>query len=176
MLAIVRDTTPEPIFAAWLSTGHGLLSQRSDIEWKLADWLADGRERFGNQAEFDFLADELGIAPKRLKSAVKVAMLFPPHMRDASLTFDHHESVANLPATEALTVLKQAKDAHWDDRETRVEAVRRQAQIQPSLGQEVDWPYHCLMTLQRAWNRAEPATRRDFFDAITENDLGDLDL
>lgn len=164
-----------PTFADWLGQGKALLDRRNAVEWELADWLATGRETFGNQAAFDFLADELGIAPQRLKASVKTASVFPPHLRDRALTFDHHESVANLPVTDALDVLKTAREQHWDDKETRVAAVRRRAEIAPSLLPEEDWEQAELMALTRAWNRARSSVRSEFMDMAEEANGGVID-
>lgn len=162
-------------FADWLAAGKRLLESRDAVEWQLADWLATGRETFGNQAAFDFLADELGIAPQRLKASVKTASTFPPHLRDRSLTFEHHESVANLPTPDALAVLKAAREQHWDDKETRVAAVRRRAEIAPSLIPEEDWEQTELLALTRAWNRARSSVRAEFFEMAEEAEGGVID-
>lgn len=174
-LSVIQAASPIG-FADWLASGRLLLQQRNELDWRLGDWLAEGRETFGNQAAFDFLADELGIAPKQLKSAVKVATAFPPHMRDTALTFQHHEAVATLPTVEALDVLKSAKTNHLDDRETRIEAVRRKVQIgQTTLLPDDDWDHHALMAITRAWNRAPEHVRGEFLELAAEAELGDID-
>jgi len=182
-LTIVKAEPPAEAFGTWLETGRELLHERNDVEWKLADWLADGRKRaeakepgFGDQASFDFLGSQLGIAPKELKSAVRVATAFPAHLRDASLTYGHHESVSNLPATDALAVLKSAKAQHWDDRQTRVEAVKRQTQLsQRTMLPEDDWDHHHLMNMTRAWNRSTREARETFLELTEEANLGTID-
>lgn len=175
-LAVIERAAVPADFTAWLSTGRDLLAERNAIDWRLGDWLAEGRETFGNQAAFDFLADELGIAPKQLKSAVKVATAFPPHMRDTALTFQHHEAVATLPTVDALEVLKSAKTQHLDTRETRIEAVRRKVEIgQTTLLPDDDWDHHALMAITRAWNRAPEHVRSEFLELTAEAELGDID-
>ncbi|MFS0771057.1 hypothetical protein [Sphingomonas sp. 1P08PE] len=174
-LATIEAAAPPAGFTDWLSTGKDLLTKRTAIEWQLADWIADGREQFGHQAEFDFLADELGIAPKALKSAAKVAAAFPPHMRDTSLTFEHHEAVAGLPTSDAMALLKAASAGHLDERETRVEAVKRRAEIGQGTLIDDDWEHHQLMAIQRAWNRAQPNVRAEFLELAAEAELGVID-
>ena len=175
-LATIEATASPAGFTDWLNAGKGLLTERTRIEWQLADWIATGRDQFGHQAEFDFLADELGIAPKALKTAAKVAAAFPPHMRDSALTFEHHEAVIGLPASDALAVLKQARDGHLDDRETRVEAVKRRTEIgQGNVFTDDDWEHHQLMAIQRAWNRAQPNVRSEFLELAAEAELGVID-
>lgn len=164
-----------PLFASWLERGRSLLSARERADWNLADWLAEGREQFGNQAAFDFLGDELGIAPKRLKAAVKTVELFPPHLRDGTLTFHHHEAVSSLPSSEAMAILKIASEQHLDERETRVAAVQRRAEISPSLLPDEDWAQAEMLALQRAWNRARPEVRVEFLDMANDAGGGVID-
>lgn len=175
MNALATIATTPPGFTDWLSRGRELLTRRNEVEWELADWIASGRENFGNQAQFDFLADELGIAPKRLKSAAKVAALFPPSLRDSALTFQHHEAVSTLPTVEALDVLRRAKTEHLDDRETRVAAVVRKAAISPGLLPDEDWEQVELVTLTRAWNRARASVREEFLEMAEAANGGDID-
>lgn len=166
-LAII--TTP---FDAWLAQGRDLLTQRNALEWELADWLSTGREQFVDQAGFDFLADHLGIAPKRLKIAASIAKSFPPALRDQTLTFDHYEAVSNLPTLEALSVLQDARARHLDERETRVEAVKRKALSSPEQLPRDDPEYDELMGIVRAWNRADRNARQQFADLMSECHLG----
>lgn len=163
-------------FDAWLAQGRDLLTRRNSIEWELADWLDTGRETFVDQAGFDFLADQLGIAPKKLKVAAGIAKAFPPALRDTTLTFDHYEAVASLPTPEALSVLKDAKARHLDDRETRQEVVKRKAVLSPGLMSDDDWQLEFRMALQRAWNRADRETREYCLEAFNEAEGGPVDL
>lgn len=175
-LAIVEAAPLPAGMQDWLTTGRTLLQQRTALDWSLGDWIADGRERFGDQAAFDFLADELGIAPKELKGAVKVATSFPPHLRDAGLSFAHHESVVGLPRDEALGILKRAKVEHLDDRETRIVAVKRRAEIQPGYQAEIDWTDTQYRDLVRRWNAASEEVRRMLIEQHEETGFADIEL
>lgn len=175
-LATITAITPDTAFQTWLDTGRDLLTQRNDLDWKLADWLDTGRDSFVDQAGFDFLSDTLGIAPKKLKVAASIARSFPPALRDATLTFDHYEAVATLPRDEALSVLKDAKDKHLDDRETRQEAVKRKAVLSPAFMTDDEWQLEYRMALQRAWNRADRETREYCLEAFNEAEGGPVDL
>lgn len=170
-LATIPANDIAPTFDAWLNQGRDLLTRRNSIEWELADWLDTGREQFVDQAGFDFLSDALGIAPKKLKAAASIAKAFPPALRDVTLTFDHYEAVHTLPTTEALSVLKDAKARHLDDRETRQEVLKRQIVMQPPLIRD-DPEYDELMVIVRAWNRASAGARQTFADLMTESHLG----
>lgn len=163
-------------FDEWLAIGRGLAQQRRDVDWKLGDWLVAGQSAsFVDQIQFEFLADQLGLSPKRLKSAATVAEHFPPATRDETLSVEHHVNVASLPAPDALAVLKQAKEAHWTPEETRIEAVRRKAEIEPPLIDESDWEQHEFVAICRAFNRARESARQLFVDQIAETGLRDID-
>lgn len=171
-----RETLPAG-FADWVEHGRALAARRDALEWELIDWLASGKERFGQQLDFfDAIGDQLGIAPKVLRDHVKVATAFPPHMRDDALTFAHHEAVAILPPTEALAVLNRAKVEHLDNRETRQAAIRRRAEIVPDLLSDTDWEDAEYRDLARRWNRARSSVRQMLIDQYEETGLADIDL
>ena len=175
-VALKNDTMPVG-FADWVDTGRALVSRRDQVEWELVDWLADGKARFGNQLDFfDTLGDKLGIAPKELRGHVKIADAFPPHKRDTSLTFAHHEAVAILPPEEAVQVLHRAKSEHLDDRETRQAAIRRRAEIAPALIPDTDWQDAEYRDLVRRWNRSSREVRTMLIEQLEETGLADIDL
>lgn len=167
-----------PAFADWLERGRVLLAQRSAAEFGLGEWIKEGKEQFGHQFKFDLLGEKLGIAPQRLKVIAKTVEVFPIHLRDPNLPFDHHANVANLASLsmpDALDVLKTAREQHWDDKETRVAAVRRRAEIAPGLLPEEDWEQVELLALTRAYNRARPSVREDFLAMAEEANGGTID-
>lgn len=177
-MAVITATeiSTDPAFETWVSTGRDLLAQRTAIDWQLSDWIASGQDQFGAQLPLDLLADELGIAPKRLKAAASTAKAFPPALRDASLTFDHHAAVATLPRDEALPLLKMARENRLDEREVRQEAVKRKAEIgQVCNFTDEDWEHHELMTITRAWNNARRLVREQFMDLARESEWGPID-
>lgn len=164
-------------FDDWIGIGSDLAGQRREMDWMIADWLAIGQDRFSDQVEFEFLADKLGIAPKRLKAASATAIAFPTHLRDASLSVDHHAHVASLPSDDALTILRKAHLEHWTPEETRVEAMKRKVEIgQGNLLADDDYEYQELLALARASNRARPAVRREFAQMLADADYGVLDV
>lgn len=113
-----------PTRDAWLDTGRALAAERRDVDWRLADWLHDGKAAgYVDQTGFDFLAENLGIAPKRLRDITRAAEAFPPALRDAALSIEHHASVAHLPEPQLkLDVLARAKAGHWTPERTLHEA------------------------------------------------------
>lgn len=181
-LAIVEQ---EPTaFEGWVETCRTLVQQRDAIDWKLADHIAAGREQFGQQMAFDLLGEQLGIAPKRLKSAVKVAKLFPPAVRATNLPFDVHREIARVNPDSRFEVLNQAAKERWTEKTAhdRVEQYR----IDTGAILPDDDPEHREgVELLRAWNRmSTPAAReyiwpylqraaRNGFTSINEGDLDD---
>ncbi len=176
MTAVAILTPIAPTFTDWVATGKSLLQARTSLDWQLADWISDGKRQFGHQLEFDLLADELGITSKALKDTAKIAALFPAHLRDQALTFQHHEAVAILPTDEALSLLKRAKVEHLDDHETRSAAKRRRAEIQPGFLPDVDWEDVQYRDLVRRWNAATPEVRQMLIDQYEETSLADIEL
>lgn len=162
-------------FEDWVAIGRDLSTQRRNVDWMIGDWLAVGQERFADQVEFEFLADQLGIAPKRLKTVASTAAAFPAHLRDETLSIDHHACVASLPAEQRLEVLTRAHAEHLTPEETRIEAVKLRPPTQGAIFVDEDWQHAQLMDLQRAWNRADPSVRTDFMELANEARGGVID-
>ncbi len=171
MLAIVQ-TSP---LDEWIDKGRAIVSRRVEADWLLCDWMAEGKDAGHlTQTKFEFLQEKLGVAPKRLKDALKAAKAFPPSQRDASLSVEHHAVVASLPKDEALPLLKRASVEHLPVQAMR-EAV---AQHRLHTGErfEDDDANTTLCTLiVRAWNRGTPAARGMFMDLAKHAKLSVID-
>jgi hypothetical protein len=150
---------PSPEFLAWITDGRRLVDQRREIDWRLGDWLADGRQRFGEQAEFDFLADALGLEPKRLKEAERVALAFPEHLRAQDVPVEVHAYIAALPEDQRLEKLQQASREHWGTKEARAVVARHKQQ--EAMFEDEDSTARLATELFRAWNRM-PAEAREY--------------
>ncbi|MBB5709322.1 hypothetical protein [Sphingomonas xinjiangensis] len=179
-LAIV-ETAPVPAFDSWIEQGRTLAAQRRELDWQIGDWLAEGQEKFGDQLELGLLSERLGIDPKRLKQAEKVATAFPEHMRAEGVPFEVHAYIAALPADRRLPVLKQASDEHWGEREVK-RVVTQHRQLTAAFID--DDPERLATEMFRCWNRM-PVDVREYawellerakragFAAINEDDVGD---
>lgn len=160
-LAVIERAAVPADFTAWLSTGRTLLAERNAIDWRLADWMATGRETFGDQAAFDFLADELGIAPKALKSAVKVATAFPPHMRAAGLSFDVHKEIARVEPEQRLLLLTEAQRGRWNEKAAHEHV--EEWRINCGARMDDDDPEHAeVAEVVRAYNRLSSPEVREY--------------
>lgn len=165
------DDTPYP---HWLSVGRSLACQKRNIDWLIGDWIAFGRTHFPEQIELA-LAD-LADDPNRIKRIERTTATFPPHLRQPSLTFDHHAHVADMPVQEALPLLKAAHQANWTARQLRIEAMLRKCEIGQNLPRDDDPDHDHLLALSRAWNRAPRHVREEFADMIAESHLGVIDV
>lgn len=151
-------TTIITTFDAWVTTGRDLLTQRTTIDWQLADWIAEGREQFGDQAGFDFLAGELGIAPKLLRNAAKTAEAFPPARRSTALPFEVHASLALLPPGDRLPTLAKAATEHWGERQAKAAVIEHRHAT--AVFEDEDSETRLAVEIIRAWNRAPVESRQ----------------
>jgi hypothetical protein len=159
-LAIVEAQVPVG-FDDWIETCRALVQQRDAIDWQIADHIAAGREQFGQQLAFDLLGEQLGIAPKRLKSAVKVAQTFPPALRAPELSFDVHREIARVEPETRLKVLRDAAAGRWNEKvaHERVENIR----IESGAVLLDDDPEHReVVEMIRAWNRMSSPEVREY--------------
>lgn len=162
------------LYPDWIATGRALANSKRNIDWLIGDWLSFGRVHFPEQIEMA-IAD-LGEDPKRIKRIETTVTAFPPSRRDASLSFDHHAHVADMPTQEALPLLKAAHDANWTARQLRVEAMLRKCEIGQNLPRDDDPDHDHLLALSRAWNRAPGNVREEFADMIAESHMGVIDV
>ena len=153
----------------WITQGRSLVAQRLDTDWRIADWMAEGKTAGHlTQAKFDFLQDNLGLAPKRLKDALKAATTFPPALRDSTLSVEHHAAVASLPKDEALPLLKRAAREHLSVNDCREVVTQHRYQTGQRFDDEdVDSTFVTLMT--RQWNRSTPAAQELFVELLRAN-------
>lgn len=165
------DTTPYP---QWLALGRSLAARKRNTDWLIGDWINFGRAHYPEQ--ISLALDGLGQDDRTVRRIEKTAKAFPPTVRLASLSFDHHAHVADMPTQEALPLLKQAHDAKWTARQTRVEAMLRKVDIGQILPREDDADDDALMACVRAWNRAPKAVREDFAEMVSESGLGLIEL
>lgn len=153
MNAVVAITPAQmPVgFEAWMAQGRQLLERRDAIEWDLADWIAGGEDQFGKQLGLDLLADQLGIAPKRLRTAAKVAKAFPAAHRAPGLPFDVYQEIARVEPDQRLPMLSEAARDHW----TQAVAYDRVEQLRTCTRLTNDDKADALgAEIIRAWNRA----------------------
>ena len=162
-------------FNEWLDHGRSLYDERKALDWKCADWLADGQTRFPKQMALaiqEFATDP--IEQKLLTRSAKIAASIPPAQRCTALTFAHHMHVADLPVEERLVLLDRAAKERLSARALRIVAMERKAVLGVGNTQleDDDFEYVELMAVVRAWNRARPDARQSFYDMAGDAELG----
>lgn len=173
-LAIV-EAAVVPAFENWVAECRALVDERKAIDWRLADHIAAGRQTFGHQAGFDFLADSLGLAPKRLKDAEKRAKAFPAHLRAKDVPVEVHARIAALPESERVEVLQRASREHCDEKRAQTEVTQHKAQA--AMFEDND-PERLATLIYRAWNNAGPEIREHawpILEAAANNGFGIAD-
>ena len=157
-------------FTEWLEAGRQIAQAKHNIEWAMADWVSVGREQFPEQVELA-LGEMVG-NHQRISKIEKTVKAFPPHMRDPSLSFDHHMHVADVPTQQALPLLQHAKSDKMSAQQFRLHVMLdkvAQGQILPA---ENDPEYDQIVACARAWNRADTTARIEFAEMVADSDLG----
>ena len=161
-------------YSQWLWMGRNLVTQKNHIDWLIADWVVFGREKFPEQVELA-LADVVD-DDRHLKRLERTVRAFPPHLRHAGLSFDHHAHVASLPVQEALPLLREAGEMRTSLRRFALIARDYKEDHGHILRREEDVEDDQLMLLIRAWNCARKVVRTEFLDILSEINLGPIDL
>lgn len=157
-------------FDEWLDTGRDLASQKRHLDWLIGDWVAFGRAHYPEQIELalEVVTDD----PRQIKRAERTALAFPPHLRDTSLTFDHHAHVADMPVQEALPLLKAAKEEGLSAKQFRFHAMLHKIDAGTILPREDDPADDQLLALCRLWNRSDKNVRAEFAEMVADSKLG----
>lgn len=160
----------------WIDRGRTLAAKRRDVDWAIADWMVEGKAAGHlDQAGFDFLADNLGIGPAKLKLIHKAAAI-PAHLRDTSLTVEHHAHVAELPVQEQIELLTEAKRQHWSDDDLRKQTITRKVETgRAAMLSQEEWDDLSRMQFLHVWNRASVAAREDIAELVSQSHMRCID-
>ena len=150
-------------FDAWVTDMRAILADRRDIDWRLADKLREGRDRFPDEPRFQMLEDALAIEGRDARAAIRTAEAFPPALRASDLSFEVHRYLAALPAEQRLETLAKARRERWGVRQARTAATdyRHQHDLLP----EPD-PERQGVEIIRAWNRCQREGREYAWELI----------
>jgi len=173
-LAALSLALPETTsYPEWLATGRSLATSKRHIDWLVGDWINFGRQRFPEQ--IDLALESITEDPRQLKRVEKTAKAFPPHLRHADLSFEHHAHVADMPTQEALPLLKEADEEHMSASKLRIRAMLRKVETGQILAREEDAEDDALRSLCVAWNRSPRSVRQEFADMVEEANFGVID-
>lgn len=135
---------------AWLALGRQLYVIADSSAWWLGDWLVFGQDRFPDRYEQALAGTTLNY--QTLRNYAWVARKFPPALRRAELSFQHHAEVAALPEPERSCWLDQAQEGRWSRGELRrrLRAKDNGHQVAP----EVFFLLNVPSARQENWQRA----------------------
>ena len=162
-LATIDRHDLAPAFTAWIDTGRALMADKRAIDWRIADWMADGHSRFHDEPQFQLFHDALAIEGKDARAAIRTATAFPPSLRASDLPFEVHRYLAAIPADDRLPMLDKARREGWGIARARtaVTEYRHQHDLLP----EPD-PERQGVEIIRAWNRCTREGREYAWELI----------
>lgn len=115
---------------AWLQEGRELNGRQADHQWRFADWIARGRQAFG-EISIRELADDLQISPGKISNYLKVSAASHLFRYRNTLAFSACLEVARLPEEDAVRILDLAAAGGWSVEQVREAA--REAGIEGEL-------------------------------------------
>jgi hypothetical protein len=167
-------------FDAWQDVGRELAAREKVLNWWIGDWWAFGEHCYGERAKAA-ARDVFPMTFQRLMDIGSVARAFPTTSRQHEvLTFTHHQEVAPLArqsAEAAQMLLDRAEREKMTVAQVRA-AVRvlQGKTVQEVLSARDEDPDHYeVLTIARAWNRAQEHNRETFMELASEAGLKDID-
>lgn len=121
-----------PTLAQWKSEGETLLTVQRSLGWWVADWLAIGEARFGEDMCLQAISEKW--SPGYLANCKWVGSRFIPSRRRESLTFSHHQDLASYTQEEQEEWLDRCEAEGWSRAE-----LRRELRIAKGEGMEEEW-------------------------------------
>ncbi|TKD50207.1 hypothetical protein [Sphingomonas baiyangensis] len=163
---VVATTMPATLpFSDWLGIGRDLFARRRDIDWAIGDWARHGQAHYRDDPQFKLMLEGIGVEPKRIDQAAKVAAAFPEHCRAKGVSFDVHKHALSIDADERLPFLQRAEKEHWTERKAH-HAVVEWKHAQGHLLDDDDDVSREAVEIIRAINRASPEAREYVFDLM----------
>lgn len=150
-------------FDTWVEEARNIFAEHRNAEWKVAEWLRVGIERFHDQPEMDLFLDQIGVDKKRAIADAKVAKLIPPSWRTDRISFEVCKHIAKVEDPELRQrFLKQAVEEHWNEKRAHHAVVEHKSETGQLLPDD-DAVTRLSTEIVRCWNRATPDAREYFF-------------
>lgn len=150
-------------FAAWVEEARNLFAEHRQAEWKVAEWLRVGIERFHDEPQMDLFLDQIGVDKKRAIADAKVAKLIPASWRSDRVSFDVCKQIAKIDDEQTRQrLLKRAVEEHWNEKEAHHAIVEHKV-TSGRLWEDGDDVARGATEMVRCWNRASPESREYFF-------------
>ncbi|GGO96505.1 hypothetical protein EV664_107167 [Stakelama pacifica] len=158
--ATVALALPEDIdFEAWVNLGRGIVTQRRQADWLMADWFAHGTKHFADREQVQLMLVQMGVDQKRIAADAKVAERIPEGWRSDKVSFEVAKEISKIddPAIRQRMIV-QAEREHWTSRKAHHHVVEHKAAT-GSLLPEDDDETRQAVELIRCWNRISPEAR-----------------
>lgn len=120
--ASARERAGKPSLGGWIRQGQALRRSRSEVQWRLADWLAAGYEQWGRQA-LAAAESDLQISQALSYNYLLAATTYLDSSRLESVSFEHHVVAARAGSPDCHELLAEAAARGWTKQQL-AEAVR----------------------------------------------------
>src|SRR5438552_1857938 len=100
----------DPSFEQWVECGEYLQFLNGSIHFLIGDWLNYGERKWGER--YKEALEKTGYDYQTLRNDKWISSRVPADRRRPDLTFDHHQTVADLPAEEQEDLLSTAEEKH----------------------------------------------------------------
>lgn len=166
ILHSMEVVTEPSTFADWVQEMFDLFHNRRQTEWKIADGLRLGRERFGDEPQMQMFLEQLGVDRKEADEMAKVARLIPSTWRSDKVSFEVCKQIAKIE-DEAVRqrMIKQAVDEHWNSKVASHAVVQHKVET-GQLFEDDDAVSRFATEIIRQWNRMPIDAREYAFPLI----------
>lgn len=155
------------VFEEWVNEARSLFADQRQAEWKVAEWLRIGIERFPDEPQLNLFLDQIGVDKKRALADAKVAKLIPPSWRTDKISFEVCKHIAKVEDPELRQrMLKRAADEHWNERAAHHAIVEHKVAT-GQLFEDDDAVSRLATEIFRQWNRM-PIEAREYAYPLIE--------
>ncbi len=165
-------------FNDWVEEARKMFAEHRQAEWKVAEWMRVGIERFHDEPQLNLFLDQIGVDKKRAIADAKVARLIPPAWRSDRVSFDVCKQIAKIDDEHTRQrLLKRAVEEHWNEKEAHHHVVEHKVES-GQLFPDGDDVSRLATEIVRCWNRANPEAREYFFqlaEMAAAKDYGVID-
>ncbi len=176
------DLPASTSFEDWTRVGRELAAREKVLNWWIGDWWAFGEHKWGERSK---LAAEgvFGLKFQTLRNFGSVCRSIETSRRRDTLDWSHHVEIAALSPEAGDRLLDQAEQEKTQTGKpmsvaelraaARVIQGRTVSEVLTARGDDPD--HYEVLTIARAWNRAQTHNRETFRELLEEAGLQDID-
>lgn len=166
-ITIIEHAPATQSFAAWVQDMLELFHNRRQTEWRIADGLRIGRERFADEPQMQMLLDQIGLDRKEADEMAKVARLIPDAWRSDNVSFEVCKQIAKIEDESVRqNMIKQAVDERWNTKTAHHAVVGHKVET-GQLFEDEDATSRFATEFFRLWNRM-PIEAREYAFPLLE--------